>query len=282
VENVDVYMAHFLNTTHFCDTDVDNIIGDLDLLRDVADSSLWDIPASVGECGDVDVRLDVAADDSVIADIHKETNEYPERYKVSDNTMTKSAGLRLKNRGASVSNGLRQHMSKNAILARENREKKKRYICGLEKTVHDLSVKNKKLVQGCAAMHSTIADLRREVNYLRGVIENQSELARLLKRIPAADQTCPLEVDLNRSLFDASSCNGQPLPSSSLDSSELIHTESVPTADCESLLIEHDYARSQRQNNWNNSSRRQFGVCLHVANQVTSLQLCASCNENAL
>lgn len=276
-------MAQFLNTKHLCDTAVGDIIGDMDFLRDL-DSSLCDLP-----CCDFDVWSDVAEDDSLIAGIHNETDEYPERRQVSDNAIGKSAEPTLGNRGASVSDGLRRHMSKNAILARENREKKKRYICGLEKTVRDFSLKNKKLVRGCATMRNTIADLRREVNYLRGVIENQSELSRLLKHIPTAHTTCQLQANANLLLCsdesetgNASACNNdQPLSASSLDSSELICTESVPTADYESLLIEHDYARSERQNKSNVLSRRQFGVCLHVANQVTSLQLCASCNENA-
>jgi len=274
-------MGDFWITTGLCDAAVDDVIGDPHLLCDIADSSLWDIPSNVEESCDFNILLEFPDD---ITHIHDETADG--QRKVSDNTTALSAGLAFDSRGASVSGGLRQTKSKNAILARENREKKKRYVCGLEKTVRDLSVRNKKLVQGCTTMRNTIANLRHEVNYLRGVLENQSELARLLKHIPVADRTRQLQVNANLSLSDdesemkcASQCIDQ--PTRSLDSSQLIHTESALMADCESLLTEHDYARSLRQERRNNSLCHQFGVCLHVANQVTSLQLCASCNENA-
>ena len=281
-------MAHFMNAARLCDHDVDDIIGDVDLLCDGVESSLSDLPVNVGEFSDLNAWLNFSEDDSVIADVHNENDEYRNRRNVSHNTMPANAGLLFENRVSPVRDSLRRNMSKNAVLARENREKKKRYICGLEKTVRDLSVENKKLVQGCTAMHCTIASLRREVNYLRGVIENQSELARLLKHIPTVDHTCRLSVNSSQS-FDGESeignapsfLNEQPLSASSLNSSELLHTELMPTAEYESLLNEHDYARSERQNKRNMSSHRQFGVCLHVANQSTSLQLCASCNENA-
>jgi len=276
-------MDHFLTTT------VDDITDDPDLLHDVMDSSLWDIPSHVEASRDFNDFLDLLHGDSVTADIHNDTAEYSELQQASDNSIPLSAArLTFDSRGASVTNGLRRNMSKNAILARENREKKKQYIRGLEKTVRDISVKNKKLEHGCTAMRKTIASLHQEVNYLRGVIENQSELARLLKHIPVADPTRQLQVNTNHSLLSDKSeekntlvCINQAASASSLNSSDLKHAESMPTADCQSLLTEHDYARSERQNKRNNSSRQHFGVCLHVANQVTSLQLCAHCNENA-
>jgi len=271
-------MDHFLTTTHICDA-ADDITDDPDLLHDFMDSSLWDIPLNVEESRD-NVLLDLHGD-WVTADIHNDTAEYYELGKVSDNSIPLSAaGLTFDSRGASVNNGLRRNMSKNAILARENRERKKQYIRGLEKTVRDISVKNKKLEHGCSAMRNTIAGLRQEVNYLRGVIENQSELARLLKHIPVADPNLSSLSDESERK-NALVCINEPASASSLNSGDLKHPESMPTADCQSLLTEHDYARSERQNKRNNSSRQQFGVCLHVANQVTSLQLCAHCNENA-
>jgi len=279
-------MAHFLNTTssEICDTAADDVICHADLLSDVTDSSLWDL---LPESCDLNEWLDVSEDDSVVADIHTETDKYSGRHRVSYNTIVE-AELTIENQRASISDGLRRNLSKNAILARENREKKKRYICGLEKAVHDLSQKNKKLVHGCSAMRNTIADLRREVNYLRGVIENQSELSQLLKHVPLRNPVSQVQVNTNLLLCDdgsemrsVSSCHDQMLSSPSV-ACESVHTLLMPKATYESLLTEHDYARPAWQSKWNNSSsRRQFGVCLHVADQAASLQLCATCNENA-
>jgi len=282
-------MAHFANTTRLWNTDVDEVFADIDVLCD-AENSLPDLPVDARECDDFSVWLDLPEGDSAVADIHSEIDEYRERRSVTDNTHL-STRLNFEHRAASYSDGSRRNMSKNAVLARENREKKKRYICGLEKTVHDLSMKNKKLVHGCAAMRGTIADLRREANYLRGVIENQSELARLLKHVPIADRKGKLPASANVSNDERDRENElsyikEPLCGSSLHSSEFIHNDLMPVADHDSLLMEHDYARSQnarseRQHECYNSSRRQFGVCLHVVNQATSLQFCAICNENA-
>jgi len=280
MSNPTVQMAHLISNA------VDDVLDDdMDLLYDVADSSLWDISANVGELCDFDDLLRDPEDDSVTVDIHHETDEYAEQRDISDTTMAKSVGLTLRNNGTSAHDGLHRNMSKNAVLARENREKKKRYIQGLERTVHDLSAKNKNLMHTCKTMHSTVTDLHREVSYLRGVIENQSELARLLKHIPFASPKKQLQ-DLSvcndeSETVNISSCKDQPSFSYNLKSSESAHTKLISVVESERLLTEHDYARSEKQNKKINVSHHQFGVCLHVANQVTSLQLCAVCNENA-
>jgi len=276
-------MANFMSSA------IDDIFdNDTDLFCNVADSSLWDLSANVGESFDFSNWLDASDGDSVTTDVHNEIGEYTEHHNISDKTVSKNTGLTIGNKGALANDGLRRNMSKNAILARENREKKKRYILELERTVRDLSVKNKKLAHTCRTMDGTIACLRSEVSYLRGVIENQSELARLLKHIPVARPKQQLQESADLLVCDnelervnASSFSDRPSFSASLKSSELVHTELMSVADCASLLTEHDYARSEKPKKPNNLLRHQFGVCLHVANQVTSLQLCALCNENA-
>lgn len=273
-------MAHFTNTA------ADDIDYDEDVLYDVSDSSLWDLSADVGTECDRDLWFDLNANDSYTAYDCNKTDKCTERPSDSENTLSHSAGLTSGSECMLVSDRLQRNMSKNAILARENREKKKRYIHGLEKAVHDLSVKNKKLVHGCTTMRSTIAGLRREVNYLRGVIQNQSQLARLLKHVSVAGPTQHLQVNADHSVCDdesetrkASGSNNCQSFSASREPSESMLLELMPVAANKSLLTEHDYAQSARQNR--NMSRHQFGVCLHVANDVTSLQLCAECSENA-
>jgi len=274
-------MDHYSTTACLSDTAIDDMITDPDLLCDI------DLPLChhVDELRNADDLLDYIADDSLTAGSHNDTDE---RQKASDETIAISAARAFDSRGAPTRVGLQQNMSKNAISAREHREKKKRYICGLENTVRDLSAKNKKLVHDSISMRNMISKLHQEVNYLRGVIENQSELSRLLKRIPLVDPAHQLQENANLFLFgdesqerNASFCTDQRASASSLNSSELPRTELVPTADYQNFLTEHDYAKSFRQNKPNISSSGHFGVCLHVANRVTSLQLCASCNENA-
>ena len=76
-------------------------------------------------------------------------------------------------------------MSKNAVAARENRLRKKRYISDLEQTVSSLSSENVNLKKQVTSMQQTVGDLKTEVKYLRSVLANQSTLSALLKNIPS-------------------------------------------------------------------------------------------------
>ena len=73
--------------------------------------------------------------------------------------------------------------SKSALSARAHREKKKQYVIGLEKSVKELSTDNKRLRTDMRDMERTIGDLKTEVEYLRGVLANQSTLSSLLRNI---------------------------------------------------------------------------------------------------
>jgi len=256
------------------DTIVDDNDEHVDLLSD--NSSLWDVPTNVGESCDFS-DFGIPEDDAVCADIYNEIDEYANRREVSDSFVPKSDVVTF------GSDSLRRHVSKNAVLARKNREKKKQYIFGLEESVRDLSAKNKELVRGCTEMRNTVASLRREVSYLRGVIENQSELARLLQHIPAAVASCELNMNDECAERKADGDDIQSLSPSTPDSLCVsVHMESEAAAGYQCLLTEHDYAQSEMRSVGNDSSRHnKFGVCLHVANEVTSLQLCAACNDNA-
>ncbi|KAK3754454.1 hypothetical protein RRG08_021041 [Elysia crispata] len=73
--------------------------------------------------------------------------------------------------------------SKNAIAARDNRLKKKKYIADLENTVLQLKSENDELVKEAVIRRKSVAILQQEVRYLKGVIANQSTLSALLKSV---------------------------------------------------------------------------------------------------
>jgi predicted RNase H-like nuclease (RuvC/YqgF family) len=56
-------------------------------------------------------------------------------------------------------------MSRNAVLARENRQKKKEYVQSLEKTLKNLNDQNSNLKLKTEAMAGRISDLASEVEY---------------------------------------------------------------------------------------------------------------------
>ncbi|GFN96585.1 Creb/atf bzip transcription factor [Plakobranchus ocellatus] len=101
--------------------------------------------------------------------------------------------------------------SKNAIAARDNRLKKKKYIADLENTVRELQSENDQLRKETEIKKQSMISLQLEVQYLKNVIANQSTLSALLKSVsqtpginlsasisqPSASQhqnTLPLEV----------------------------------------------------------------------------------------
>ncbi|KAL1516158.1 hypothetical protein ABEB36_000077 [Hypothenemus hampei] len=73
--------------------------------------------------------------------------------------------------------------SKNALMARENRLKKKIYITSLESQVTSLKVENKKMSQTIDSQTNTINQLKREVRYLKSIIANSDGIGKLLKAI---------------------------------------------------------------------------------------------------
>jgi hypothetical protein len=77
--------------------------------------------------------------------------------------------------------------SKNAIAARENRQKKKMYLQGLEEMNSQLTQENSQLRKESAQAKKKINDLEGEVQYLRKVLFNQSALAGLLKKMNQSD-----------------------------------------------------------------------------------------------
>lgn len=73
--------------------------------------------------------------------------------------------------------------SRNAILARENRLKKKLYLDGLEGQVSTLKTQNRKMKITLGTQASYITDLESELNYLRSILANSKEITLLLNAV---------------------------------------------------------------------------------------------------
>ncbi|XP_072032342.1 uncharacterized protein [Amphiura filiformis] len=74
-------------------------------------------------------------------------------------------------------------LNRNALMARLNRQKKKKYLQELETSIKSLKEENITLKQDNKTMAATVEKLETEVCYLKGVIANQSELSSLLQNI---------------------------------------------------------------------------------------------------
>lgn len=76
---------------------------------------------------------------------------------------------------------------KNAIAAKENRLKKKRYVSELEKDNKELATENGLLTTECKELKRKVCCLEEEVLYLKSVLAHQSTLSKLLNSIGKTD-----------------------------------------------------------------------------------------------
>lgn len=81
--------------------------------------------------------------------------------------------------------------NRNAIMARENRRKKKEHMEVLQKTVEDAQNENKKLRKMLSIRNHTISKLTQESLYLRSILANKTEIMSLLRCIQGAPVRTP-------------------------------------------------------------------------------------------
>lgn len=183
----------------------------------------------------------------------------------------------------------RLSMSKNAITARENRQKKKKYINGLEQSVKQLSGENHHLKCKVKKLQGNVFNLEEEVKYLKGVIANQSTLSMLLKNIkstPGVEFSSSLSVKSDDKGYRVGkiagrnrSVRGVKRVASTQESDS--DNSSSDEESSEKLNIDHDYASCTSDLPQKKMKRSHTGVCLHVSNKSVSLEFCSSCNSNA-
>ncbi|XP_038078176.1 CREB/ATF bZIP transcription factor-like [Patiria miniata] len=98
--------------------------------------------------------------------------------------------------------------SKNAIAARENRQKKKMYLQTLEDANEQLNEENSRLKTESTQAKKKISSLEGEVQYLRKVLFNQSSLAGLLKKMNQSDVRLSFNGDESQQDDASSSSSG--------------------------------------------------------------------------
>lgn len=79
--------------------------------------------------------------------------------------------------------------NRNALLARENRLRKKQMMEELESSVQELETENRKLVKMMKFKDRKNDELMKEVRYLKSVIANRTEIVSVLKALPKAITT---------------------------------------------------------------------------------------------
>lgn len=157
---------------------------------------------------------------------------------------------------------------KNAIAAKENREKKKKYIEGLEKTVSDLIEENKTLKAKNESLTAVTKKLAEEVKYLRNVLANETTISLLLKSVAATPG-----ISLSSSLVQSTQSQGAEKESDAKEEERKYVTRSRKRRPDERV----GDAPSKRSR-----SNCSGGVCLHVSGGKVSLELCSNCEKKAM
>ncbi|CAG9860830.1 unnamed protein product [Phyllotreta striolata] len=193
-------------------------------------------------------------------------------------------------------------LSKNALLARENRLKKKMYVRKLEQEVSSLKSDNKKLATVVKNQSLFVADLKKEVKYLKSVISNSGDIKNLIRNIHScAGMSVTSSLDSNLRLTNISVPKNTLTPSESdfittpdcllgndLDFNlnlyeDISNFPSLFPDDISNVMLTPDMS-SLKDHNYTSASNEEeddVGVCLHVSKHNVSLEFCMNCNENA-
>lgn len=157
--------------------------------------------------------------------------------------------VRVYQDGQRLNNAAIERNRKNAIAARANRQKKKEYVNKLEEQVESLAAENKSLFERCRGLEGHVSDLKQEVVYLKSVLANQSSLSSILRGLPEIKG-----VSVQSSL---SSTAGSKRQRSSGAEEVPLQLKKVMKSEC---------------------TESSGGICLHIAGEVASLELCSHCS----
>lgn len=157
---------------------------------------------------------------------------------------------------------------KNAIAARENRQKKKKYMEGLENDVAKLKEENKTLKTRNESMTTMMKKLSDEVKYLRSVLANESTISLLLKSVAATPG-----ISLSSSLVQSSGSEETEKENDKEDGERQYVTRSKKRRSDEGGVGAVPSKKTR--------SSAPGGVCLHVSHGKVSLELCAKCERKA-
>lgn len=190
--------------------------------------------------------------------------------------------------------------NRNAIMAKLNRERKKKHVSELEVMVKDLSKENNELKADRCILKSRVTDLETEVEYLKGVLANQSELSTLLKNVKATSLSFHSSMSVDATIRQNSSTPDKKKRSHS----DTTDGPAKPKARklvkvTNPVCLETIRSPSQRQSTrcvrsstqqksalYEDAMREKAssipkGVCLHVRDKKVSLEFCKSCSTKA-
>lgn len=262
-----------LSPAHSMDSGVD--AGVEDFLADFPSSwrdELNDFTLNDEDLEDLEALLSGSFSSSELPDTKEADNRDSRTISVLNST-TKANLTPPKLKGNPVSDddeqAILERNKRNAIAARENRQKKKKYVEGLESDVARLKEENKTLKTGNENMSKIIVKLSDEVKYLRSVLANQSTISLLLKSVAATPG-----ISLTSSLVQSSGDKDEETEKENKQQTDKQYVTRSKKRQSEEVM---DSTPSKKAR-----GTTPGGVCLHVNQGKVSLELCAKCERKAM
>jgi hypothetical protein len=125
-----------------------------------------------------------------------------------------------------------KRLSKNAIMARENRLKKKLYVSNLEKEVAKLRHDNGNFTKVIENQSLLLTDLKKEIKYLKSVIANSTDIGHLIKSVHNTGMSVKTSLEQSLSLNNCISKPKQPIARKTAhpwEENRVSHYPSFPT-----------------------------------------------------
>ncbi|KAF4523341.1 hypothetical protein B566_EDAN005495 [Ephemera danica] len=180
--------------------------------------------------------------------------------------------------------------TRNAIIARMNRIKKKNYITNIENDLAHYKAECENM-RGTLSMQSTmIQTLRNEVRYLKNVLANSKEISVLVKTVrdstglPTISSLKPVvKVEPRLNMTDICSNGDVDLSSAALplEDDDCLLPSSGSDLDISDLLGDLNGVTNSDDILGTSDLTCNVGICLHIAQQRVSLEFCSLCNSKS-
>ena len=153
-----------------------------------------------------------------------------------------------------------------AEKAKEQRQRKKKFVQELQDTIEELKQEKAGLQQVNTQLNDKIGSLQEEISYLKGVIANQSELAKILRtvaNIPGISINCSV---LKNDQGEMGKNNKRKCVS----------------AGKKGVNLSDENTKKRRMDiEVNGELENNAGVCVHVQSGKVSLEFCPECSKKA-
>lgn len=181
---------------------------------------------------------------------------------------------------------------KNAIAARENRIKKKKYVEGIETELEELKRENAVLKAKERRYDEVVGKLENQVSYLKNVIANQSTLSPLIQRLVTTPgitftsnflaqdtderPTAEAQNDADDEIIDDDPNKDEPTRTDKVRKFVQTRSQTRGTKRSSPATESSPTGRKKACND-----EVKGGVCLHVAQGKVSLEFCSQCSIQA-